>query len=119
MLDRIGDRGLARRASTAAFVAGLNWQRQVGPVVPNIAPSMSVHPELRARRLRDFELPSLGVATTAPSATTTTPEEWEIQWAARDSPEPSKLPSMSAVGRPCSSSLIPQKLPKNGLGKAL
>jgi hypothetical protein len=27
---------------------------------------------------------------------------------------PGKLPPMSAVGRPCSSSLIPQKLPKNG-----
>jgi hypothetical protein len=27
---------------------------------------------------------------------------------------PSKLPPMSAVSRPCSPSLIPQKLPKNG-----
>jgi hypothetical protein len=26
---------------------------------------------------------------------------------------PSKLPPLSAVGRPCSPSLIPQKLPKN------
>jgi hypothetical protein len=29
-------------------------------------------------------------------------------------PGPSKLPLMSAVGHPCSRSLIPQKLPKSG-----
>ena len=34
-----------RRNSTAAFVFGLNWQRQVGPIVPDIADHFANRPD--------------------------------------------------------------------------
>jgi hypothetical protein len=33
--------------STAAFVPGLNWQRQVGPIVPNIADHFADRPDFQ------------------------------------------------------------------------
>ena len=35
--------------STAAFVAGLNWLRQVGPIVPNIADHFADRPDFQRR----------------------------------------------------------------------
>jgi hypothetical protein len=33
--------------SSAAFVAGLNWQRQMGPIVPNIADHFADRPDFQ------------------------------------------------------------------------